>query len=515
MDAHRARVRPMTPGAATAPADLELVSVRDAHVADHEPVVLRDRRIAPLERLRLLCDDGSLHVIRSAVTSERMGDSARAGDGVVGAAGRIGGRPVFCFAQDARFAGGSLGAAHAETIVRVQQMALRSRAPVIGFVESGGARMQEGLAALDGYARIFSQHVALSGKVPQISVITGSSAGGGSYSPALTDFVVMTRSASMFLTGPVVVREVTGQETSAEELGGARVHESNGVSQFVVDTDVDGIVLARRLLAYLPQNAWGKPARIATAEPDGPDPGGVVPIDPRRAYDVRDAFDGVVDGGSTLEVSARWAPNLVTSFARIEGRVVGVIANQPRHLGGVLDACAAQKGARFVRTCNAFGIPLVVVVDTPGFLPGTQQETIGVIRHGAKLLHAFAEATVPRFTVVLRKAYGGAYITMNSKDLGADLTLAWSRAELGIMGAHQAVGIVHRRAIQKADDSGRTHARLAQEYAVRHLSAEAAAMGGHVDEVVRPGETRARLALAMDTVADDRGGRGTVRNIPL
>jgi acetyl-CoA carboxylase carboxyltransferase component len=471
--------------------------------------------MSPLERLQLLCDEGSLKVIRSAATSEHMGAKARPGDGVVGASGRIGGRPVCCFAQDASFAGGSLGAAHAETILRVQRLAEQAHLPVIGFVESGGARMQEGLAALDGYARIFSRNVALSGRVPQISIITGTSAGGGSYSPALTDFVIMTEAASMFLTGPAIVREVTGQEASASELGGARVHERNGVCQFVVDSDVDSIFLVRELLGYLPQNAWSPPPRAMPAEPDGPDPGGVVPLEPRRAYDTREAIRGIVDGGSLLEVAPRWAPNIVTAFARIEGRPVGVVANQPRYLGGVIDAEASQKGGKFVRTCNAFGIPLVVLVDTPGFLPGCKQESIGVIRHGAKLLHAFAEATVPRFTVVIRKAFGGAYITMNSKDLGADATFAWTRAELGIMGPHQAVGIVHRREIAAAEDPVAAREQLAVAYAARHLDASSAAHGGHIDEVIRPGETRERLASALSMAAADRGGRGTVRNIPL
>ena len=401
----------------------------------------------PLQRLSLLCDEGSLQTVRPEVTSERMGDRAREGDGVVGAAGRVGGRPVFCFAQDVRFAGGSVGAAHADTIVAVQRLARRWRAPLVGFVESGGARMQEGLAALDGYGRIFAENVALSGDVPQISVITGTSAGGGCYSPALTDFVIMTSAASMFLTGPGVVREVTGEEVTTQGLGGPRVQERNGVSQFVVDTEIDSVFLVRQLLGDLPRNAAECPPAAAPAEPEGPLPGACVPPDPRRAYDVRDVARGIADAGSVLEVASRWAPNLVTSLARIDGRPVGIVANQPRHLGGVIDAEASQKGARFVRTCNTFQIPLVVLVDTPGFLPGSAQESIGVIRHGAKLLHAFAEATVPRITVVLRKAYGGAYITMNSKELGADLTLAWTGSELGGRGRVGAEGEVGHAAI--------------------------------------------------------------------
>ena len=495
---------------------IDLHTIGDANLVPDASVLKNDepRPLHPLERLRLLADDGSLQVIRTEVTSERMGEKARGGDGVIGGSLRIGGRPVFCFAQDASYAGGSLGAQHADTIVRVQRMARHARVPVIGFVESGGARMQEGLAALNGYARIFAEHVAMSGQVPQISVITGASAGGGCYSPALTDFVVMTDAASMFLTGPAVVREVTGEDVSARQLGGPGVHARNGVCQFSVPTDIDAIFLVRQLLTYLPASAWDAAPVGLSAEPAGPDPGGTVPLDGRRAYDVRAAIDGIVDADSFLESAPDWAPNIVTAFARIDGTPVGIVANQPRHLGGVIDADASQKGGRFVRTCNAFGLPLVVLVDTPGFLPGSKQEAIGVIRHGAKLLHAFAEATVPRFTVVLRKAFGGAYITMNSKDLGADLYLAWSRAELGIMGAEQAVSIAHRRALAAADDPDRERSRLADAYAVEHLSAQAAARVGAVDEVIRPPETRARLAWALTTLGRTREP-ATVRNIPL
>lgn len=479
----------------------------------HEPPAPQ-RPLRPVQRLQLLCDPGSLQVVRASAASDAMGERARPGDGVVGASGTVAQRPIYCFAQDVAFAGGSVGAAHAETIVRIQRLAGKARVPIIGFVESGGARMQEGLAALDGYARIFSEHVALSGEVPQISVITGTSAGGGCYSPALTDFVVMTEAASMFLTGPAVVREVTGQATTTSGLGGTQVHARNGVSHFAVGSDSEAILLARRLLTYLPQNASAAPPQAPAVEPTGPDPGGLVPLDPRSPYDMRRALEGIIDGGSLLEVAPSWAPNIVTAFARVEGRPIGIVANQPNHVGGVIDAEASQKGGRFVRTCNAFGIPLAVFVDTPGFLPGIEQEAIGVIRHGAKLLHAFAEASVPRFTVVIRKAFGGAYITMNSKDLGADLTLAWSRAQLGIMGAHQAVGIVNRREIEQAADPEAARERLATEYDIRHLGAAVAAREGHIDDVIRPGETRGRIALAL-AMAGERGARGRLRNIPL
>jgi acetyl-CoA carboxylase carboxyltransferase component len=476
----------------------------NAHVV---PLLGRDplETLRPLERLRLLADDGSLQVIRPEVAPEAMGAEARPGDGVIGGSLRIAGRLVFCFAQDAGFAGGSVGAQHADTIVRVQRLARRAGAPVIGFVESGGARMQEGVAALDGYARVFSEHVALSGRVPQISVITGVAAGGGSYSPALTDFVIMTGAACMFLTGPAVVRAVTGEAITARELGGPGVHRRNGVCDFTVATDIDAIFIVRQLLGYLPSSAGERPPLAGALEPAGPDPGAAVPLDSRRVYDVRTAIEGIVDAESLLEAAPRWARNLVTALARIDGRPVGIVASQPRHLGGVIDAEASQKGARFVRMCDAFGLPLVVLVDTPGFLPGSGQEAAGAIRHGAGLLRAFAAARVPRITVVLRKSFGGAYIAMNSKALGADLYLAWTRAQVGIMGAEEAVGVLHRRALAAANDPAQERRRLAEAYAAEHLSAHAAARVGAVDEVIRPPETRARLASALAALAEDQG----------
>jgi acetyl-CoA carboxylase carboxyltransferase component len=466
-------------------------------------------------RLEALCDSGSLHVIRSTVLPRRESKRMQEGDGVVGAAGTVAGRPVYCYAQDQSFAGGSLGEAHADTIVRVMELAERAAAPVVGFVASGGARMDDGIAALAGYGRIFRHNVRLSGKVPQISVISGVSAGGGSYSPALTDFVVMTEGSAMFLTGPGVVREVMGEDVDAAGLGGPGVHSHNGVSHFVAEDDLDAIRTVRDLLSFLPQHAGEAP-------PIGPphavrplDPRALVPESGRKVYDIRGVIQTLVDGGDMLEVSERWARNMVTAFVRIEGRPVGVIANQPWFLGGVIDAAAAQKASRFVRTCNAFGLPLVVLVDTPGFLPGTKQEQAGVIRHGAKLLHAFAEAVVPKVTVVLRKAYGGAYICMNSKDLGADLSLAWPDAEIGIMGSKQAVGIVHKRALAEASDPDAERDRLADHYADEHVSAAVAAREGFVDELVEPHETRRRLAAAIGSLSHAGLYGNGGGNIPL
>jgi acetyl-CoA carboxylase carboxyltransferase component len=445
-----------------------------------------------LARLEALCDPGTLELIRTGVVSPAMGERARPGDGVLGGSGLVGGRPVFCYAQDQSFAGGSLGAAHADTIVRVLELADRASAPVVGFVGSGGARMQEGVAALGGYGRIFRRTVALSGRVPQISVVTGVSAGGGAYSPALTDYIVMTEDASMFLTGPGVVREAMGEDVTAAELGGPRVHERNGVCHFVAPDDLHAAGLVRDLLGYLRGEE-----RSFVADPAPVDPGSFVPDSPRAVYDVRRVIRGVADGGVLLEVAAGWARNLVTGFARLEGRPVGVIANQPRFMGGVLDAASSEKGARFVRQCNAFGVPMVVLVDTPGFMPGTRQEAAGVIRLGAGLVEAFAAATVPRITVILRKSFGGAYITMNSKELGADYVFSWPSAEIGVMGAVPAVGVIHRRALAAAEYPDGLRASLAAAYAEEHLRPQVAASMGEIDELIEPRDTRSRLAWAL------------------
>jgi acetyl-CoA carboxylase carboxyltransferase component len=474
-----------------------------------------DERLSALERLEVLCDPGSLQLIRTQVRSRRMGDKAREGDGIVAAAGAVDGRQIFCFAQDPSFAGGSLGEAHADSVVRVLQLAKRAQVPVVGFIESAGARMQEGLEGLSGYARIFREHVALSGEVPQISVICGASAGGGSYAPALTDFVVMTGRASMFLTGPGVVAEVMGEQVSAEELGGPRVHERSGVCHMTARTEVDAGLLVRDLLDYLPQNSGEAPRRWPSVAPPAGSPADVVPDSPRRVYDVGDVVRTIVDGGRFQQVSERWARNIFCAFARLDGRSVGVVANNPRYLGGVLDADAAQKGARFVRTCNLFGLPLVVLVDTPGFLPGTKQERAGVIRHGAKLVYAFSEATVPRVTLITRKAFGGAFIAMNAKDLGADLVFAWPDAQIGVMGPEQAVGIVERRAIAAAPDPERERARLARLYARENLSAASAVGDGHVDEIVFPVDSRARIAHALASMETAGRNRRPAGNLPL
>jgi acetyl-CoA carboxylase carboxyltransferase component len=474
-----------------------------------------EERLTPLERLEVLCDPDSLHLLRTDVRSRRMGEKARPGDGVIGATGRVDGRPVAAFAQDASFAGGSLGEAHADTVVSVLALAERTLVPVIGFIESAGARMQEGLAALSGYGRIFHRHVQLSGRVPQISVICGASAGGGSYAPALTDFVIMTEGASMFLTGPGVVEAVTGEHVSAVELGGYRVHERNGVCHLVAPSDLEAALLARDLLDYLPQNSSEPPTRWPIIDPPGYAPDAPVPAAARQVYDVREVARALLDGGRMLEISPRYARNILCAFGRLDGRSVGIVANQPRYLGGVLDSDASQKAARFVRTCNLFRIPLLVLVDTPGFLPGTKQEQLGVIRHGAKLVHAFSECTVPRVTVLLRKAFGGAFIAMNSKDLGADFVYAWPSAQLGVMGALQAVDIINRREIEAAEDPARAREAFAATYTAEHLHPGAATADGYVDDVIQPAETRDRVSAAFGALDSVPPRRRPLGNIPL
>jgi acetyl-CoA carboxylase carboxyltransferase component len=454
-------------------------------------------RLTPRERLAQLCDPDSL---------EELGQST--GIGVQAALGRVDGRPIVCYAQDSAIAGGSVGTAEASVVVQALRDARAAGVPIVAFLESAGARLQEGAGALGGFGRIFTANVALSGRVPQISVITGTSAGGGCYSPALTDFVVMTREASMFLTGPRIVKQALGEDVTASALGGAQVQQRNGVCHFVATDDREAIALSKELLGYLPQNrSTPPPARRPEPAPHA-DPSLALPEQTRSFYDVRTVIRSLVDGGRFLEVSPRWARNMVVGFAHLEGSSIGVVANQARHLGGVIDVEAAQKGAKFVSTCDAFSVPLLVLVDTPGFMPGVRQEKAGVIRHGADLLRAFAATTSPRVTVILRKAYGGAFITMNSKDLGADASFAWPQAEIGIMGPRAAVEIINRRQLLGADSTGHEAALLAERYARAHLSPEAALGLGVIDAVIDPVDTRARVADAMADLGESAGRAG-------
>jgi len=439
--------------------------------------------LAARARLELLFDPGTFRPVRTAV-----------GDGVLAGSGRVHGRVVCAWAQDGSFKGGSLGARGGETIVSTIRRADGLGVPVVGFPHSGGARLQEGAAALHAYAAIFrAQSIAT---VPQISVIGGPCAGGAAYSPALGDITVMAGDgARMFLTGPAVVAKVTREAVTAEELGGPKVHGRNGVAHLLADGDVHAAEMVRTALAHLPSKAGGPLPLHPPRDPAPGSPADVLPESERRVYDVRELAARLVDGGALLELGPKWARNLVVGLARIDGQPVGVIANQPKHLGGCLDADASQKGAWFVNLCDRYRLPLVVLVDTPGFLPGLGQEQQGVIRHGASLLRAFASATTMRLTVTLRQAYGGAHIVMNSRDLGADLTLAWPAAKIGVMGAKQAVEIVHRRDIAAGADPEA----LADAYAEQHLPVGVAADGGFIDEVVDPAETRDRLAFALET----------------
>lgn len=457
-------------------------------------------------RLERLLDEGSFvelgsrrrHRASAFGLERRRPDS----DGVVAGTGRIAGQPVNVYAQDRKVLGGSLGEAHADKIARSIDKAIKGGVPIVGINDSGGARIQEGVAALDGYGSVFSGNVAASGRVPQLALILGPCAGGAVYSPALMDFVIMSDEAYMFLTGPRVVKSVTGEEIDSRGLGGPEVHgKSSGVAHFLVQDDEEAFALARRLLEFLPPSASARAPSRAPVPPPDVDLAEIVPADGRQPYDVREVIKGLVDAGDFLEVQESWAQNLVIGFARIDGETVGIVANQAKWLAGVLDLTASEKGARFVRFCDAFGIPLVVLVDVPGFLPGSSQEYNGVIRKGAKLLHAFTSATVPRVTVVMRKAFGGAYIVMNSRSIGADAVLAWPNAELAVMGAEGAADVIFRKQIQA--DPGRRDD-LIDSYRSEAMQVDLAARRGSVDEIIDPADTRRALVTLLGSL---RGGR--------
>jgi acetyl-CoA/propionyl-CoA carboxylase carboxyl transferase subunit len=485
-------------------------------------------KLTARERLEAFFDAGTFSELDALVVhrADKFGLAERRvpGDGVVTGWGEVDGRPVCGFAQDATVFGGALGEAHASKIVKVMETARRAGVPIVGLDDSGGARIQEGVLSLGGYGEVFFRNVLLSGVVPQLSLVLGPCAGGAVYSPAITDFVVMAKPAGqMFITGPDVVRAVTGEDVTMDALGGADAHASlSGVSHFTVGSDREAVALARRLLGYLPLNNVEEPPAAEPRPPPASAAGElsrIVPEESGAPYDVHEVVDRLVDVGSFLEVHAAWAANIVVGLARLDGRAVGVVANNPSVLAGTLDINASVKAARFVRFCDAFNLPLVTLVDVPGFLPGTSQEHGGIIRHGAKLLYAYAEATVPLLTVILRKAYGGAYDVMCSKHLGADLNLAWPTAEIAVMGAEGAVQILYRRELEAAAPAERDalKGRLAGEYAREFLSPYLAAERGYVDDVIDPAETRARLADGLKVLSakrDDRPGRKH-GNIPL
>ena len=483
-------------------------------------------KLTARERIELLLDPGSFVEVGRFVTHRAtdfgMGDQHVPGDGVITGQGTIEGRIVFVFAQDFTVFGGSLGAAHAEKIVKVMDHALRVGAPIIGLNDSGGARIQEGVEALGGYADIFLRNTLASGVVPQLSAIMGPCAGGAVYSPAITDFVFMVEKTSyMFITGPDVIRTVTHEEVTKEALGGAHAHAAtSGVCHFTAADDAGCIARIRELVGFLPSNNTEEPPRRPTSDPatrEVPELDRIVPRESNKPYDMLEVLRAVVDDGSLLEAHQEFARNIVTCFARIAGRVVGIVANQPAVLAGVLDIDASTKAARFVRFCDCFNIPLVTFVDVPGFLPGVEQEHRGIISHGAKLLYAFCEATVPKLTVITRKAYGGAYDVMNSKHIRADVNLAFPNAEIAVMGAGGAVNIIHQKTIEASADPAATREAFVAEYKNRFANPFHAAELGFIDEVIEPRDLRKRLAtyLALFANKRDRNPPKKHGNIPL
>ncbi len=483
-------------------------------------------KLTARERLDLLLDPGSFVELDAFVThraTEFGLDRQRfLGDGVVTGHGTVDGRLVFVFSQDFTVFGGSLSEAYAEKICKIMDLAMKVGAPVVGLNDSGGARIQEGVASLGGYAEIFLRNVLASGVIPQISVILGPCAGGAVYSPAMTDFTVMVEGTSyMFVTGPNVVKAVTHEEVDAEALGGAAVHTGiSGVAHLAARDEAEAMDHVRRLLAHLPQNNQADAPLVATSDPsDRMDRAldDVVPDEPQKPYDMHDVLSRVVDDGDFFELQPDWAGNILIGYARLGGRPVGIVAQQPAMLAGALDIDASVKAARFVRTCDAFNVPIVTFVDVPGFLPGVAQEHGGIIKHGAKLLYAYCEATVPKVTVITRKAYGGAYDVMSSKHIRGDMNFAWPTAEIAVMGAEGAVNIIFKDVIGEAEDAVAERKRLVAEYEAEFSNPYVAAARGYIDEVILPRETRPRLIRSLEVLADkrDTNPRKKHGNIPL
>jgi propionyl-CoA carboxylase beta chain len=482
-------------------------------------------KLTARERIDVLFDPGTFEELDKLVTHRcldfGMADQVVPGDGVVTGHGLVNGRQVFAFAQDFTVFGGSLSETNAAKIVKIMDLAMKLGAPMVGLNDSGGARIQEGVASLGGYADIFLRNTLASGVIPQISAIMGPCAGGAVYSPAITDFVAMVKGSYMFVTGPDVVRTVTHEEVSKEALGGAMAHNAtSGVAHFAAEDDRECLALIRDLLSFLPSNNLDDPPRAATADsPDREDASldGLVPSATNQPYDMLDLIHVIADEGYFLEVHRHYARNLIVGFARLDGRPVGVVANQPAVLAGTLDIDASVKGARFVRFCDAFNIPLVTFEDVPGFLPGTVQEHGGIIRHGAKLLFAFAEATVPKVTVITRKAYGGAYCVMSSKHLRTDFNYAWPTAELAVMGPEGAVNILYKRELDAAGDPSRVRAERVAEFREKFATPYVAASRGFVDEVIRPRETRRKLISALRNLETKRDKNPPKKhgNLPL
>jgi propionyl-CoA carboxylase beta chain len=482
-------------------------------------------KLTARERLHFLLDEGSFEEIGMLVThrSHEFGleKEKYPGDGVVTGYGRIDGRLVYVFSQDFTVFGGSLSETHAEKICRIMDLAMQNGAPVIGLNDSGGARIQEGVVSLGGYADIFYRNTRASGVVPQISAIMGPCAGGAVYSPAITDFILMVENTSyMFVTGPNVVKTVTHEEVSAEELGGASAHSAkSGVTHFSCANEIECIRTIRSLVSYIPSNCEDEaPAqRYTSGNEERPQLNSVIPANPNQPYDMREVINGIIDDNSFLEVHKNYAENIVVGFARLGGRSIGIVANQPAVLAGVLDINASTKAGRFVRFCDAYNIPLLVLVDVPGFLPGTDQEWNGIITNGAKLLYAFCEATVPRITVITRKAYGGAYDVMNSKHIGADMNYAWPSAEIAVMGPKGAAEIIFKNEIAAAKDPAAKLNEKVEEYTSHFANPWRAAERGFIDEVIMPGDTRRKLLAAFEMLKNkaDKMPKKKHGNIPL
>jgi acetyl-CoA carboxylase carboxyltransferase component len=483
-------------------------------------------KLTARERLELLLDKGSFHETDMFVSHRThdfdLQERKYLSDSVVTGWGTIDGRLVYVFSQDFTVFGGSLGEVHAEKICKVMDMALKNGAPIIGLNDSGGARIQEGVVSLGAYADIFLRNTLASGVIPQISAIMGPCAGGAVYSPALTDLIFMVRNSSyMFVTGPDVVKTVTHEEVSFEDLGGADVHAStSGVCHYVADNESDCLFMIRLLLSYLPQNNLEDPPTVASTDDplrteDALD--SIVPDDPSKPYEMRDVIRLVVDNGVFFEIHENYAPNIVVGFARLGGHSVGIVANQPAVLAGVLDINSSDKAGRFVRLCDSFNVPIITFVDVPGFLPGTSQEHGGIIRHGAKLLYAYCEATVPKITIITRKAYGGAYDVMSSKHIRGDLNLAWPSAELAVMGPEGAVNIIFRKELAESDDPEKRRAELVADYREKFAHPYIAASRGYLDDVIEPRLTRPRLINALEMLTNKRDSNPAKKhgNIPL
>ena len=485
----------------------------------------KGKKLTARERIQYLLDANSFEEIGALVTHRTkdfgMENQKYYGDGVVTGYGTINGRLVYVFAQDFTVFGGSLSETHAEKICKIMDLAVKVGAPVIGLNDSGGARIQEGVRSLGGYADIFYRNVQSSGVIPQISAIMGPCAGGAVYSPAMTDFTIMVENTSyMFVTGPNVVKTVTNEEVTSEELGGAATHATkSGVAHVTATNDVDGLEQVKRLLSYLPQNNTEKPADLAFELGDEMrnSLATIVPDNPNKPYDMHEVIQGIIDENSFYEIHKDYAENIIVGFARLAGRSIGIVANQPMFLAGVLDVNSSKKAARFVRFCDCFNIPLLVLEDVPGFLPGTDQEWSGIIIHGSKLLYAFSEATVPRVTVITRKAYGGAYDVMNSKHIGADMNFAWPSAEIAVMGAKGAAEIIFRNEIKTAEDPATKLQEKEAEYAEKFANPYSATERGFIDEVIMPEETRRKLIKAF-SMLENKEQEGPIRkhgNIPL